>query len=48
VRAQKRAFADAKRIFDELVWYAAENNRISGDGNKATDAPERPFQPKTD
>lgn len=46
VRTQEQAFADAKRIFDELVWYAAENNRISGDGNGATDVPERPFQPK--
>lgn len=46
VRAQEQAFADARRIFDELVWYAAENNRISGDGNGATDEPERPFKPK--
>ena len=45
VRAQERAFDDARRIFDELVWYAAENNRISGDGNGATDEPEAPFRP---
>ena len=45
VRAQERAFGDARRIFDELVWYAAENNRISGDGNGGTDEPARPFLP---
>ena len=45
-REQARAFGDAKRIFDELMWYAMENNRIEGDGGGATSQPAKPFRPK--
>ena len=44
-REQSRAFADAKRIFDELMWYVMENNRIEGDGSGATTQPDKPFHP---
>ena len=44
-REQSRAFADAKRIFDELMWYVMENNRIEGDGSGATTLPKAPFRP---
>lgn len=43
VAAQSGALADARRMFDDLMWYASANNRISGDGNKATDQPPAPF-----
>ena len=42
---EERSFADAKRIYDELLWYAAANNRIKGDGSGATDEPLEPFAP---
>ena len=42
---EEQSFADAKRIYDELLWYAAANNRIKGDGSGATDEPEAPFVP---
>ena len=42
---EEKSFADAKRIYDELMWYAAENNRRKGDGSKATDEPTEPFIP---
>ena len=45
-REQARAFGDAKRIFDELMWYVIENNRIEGDGSGATTLPRKPFRPK--
>ena len=45
---EERSFADAKRLYDELLWYAAANNRISGDGSNATDEPEAPFSPSED
>lgn len=45
-REQARAYADALRIFDDLMWYAVANNRISGDGSGATDLPPRPFEAK--
>lgn len=45
-REQARAFEDAKRIFDELMWYMMENNRIEGDGSGATSKPAKPFSPK--
>ena len=35
----------AKRMYDELLWYAAANNRIAGDGCEATDEPVEPFKP---
>ena len=44
-REQVRAFDDAKRIFDELMWYVVENNRIEGDGSGATTQPKQPFRP---
>ena len=44
-REQARAFSDAKRIFDELMWYVMENNRIEGDGSGATTLPKAPFRP---
>ena len=44
-REQSRAFKDALRIFDELMWYVMENNRIEGDGSGATTLPEEPFRP---
>ena len=46
LREQSRALKDAKRIFDELMWYVVENNRCEGDGAGATDRPEREFRPK--
>jgi len=45
-REQSRALEDAKRIFDELMWYVIANNRIEGDGSGATTLPEKPFCPK--
>lgn len=45
-REQTRALKDARRIFDELMWYVMENNRIEGDGSGATTLPEKPFRPK--
>ena len=42
---QRRAFDDAKRIFDELMWYIIANNRIEGDGSGATSEPKAPFKP---
>ena len=42
-REQRRALADAKRIFDELMWYVTANNRIEGDGSGATSQPTEPF-----
>ncbi len=45
-REQSRALNDAKRIFDELMWYVVENNRIEGDGSGATTLPAKPFRPK--
>ncbi len=42
---EEQTFADAKRIYDELIWYAAANNRIVGDGSGATDEPEEQFIP---
>ncbi len=46
VAAERKALADAKRILDELLAYAAENNRIKGDGSGATYQPYTPFVPK--
>ena len=46
VAAQRKDFADAKRVFDQLMWYITANNRIEGDGSGATDKPERPFTVK--
>ena len=45
-REQARALTDARRIFDELMWYAMENNRIEGDGSGATSQPKAPFRPR--
>ena len=45
VREQRRAFGDARRIFDELMWYVIANNRIEGDGSGATAEPKAPFSP---
>lgn len=45
-REQSRAFKDALRLFDELMWYIIENNRIEGDGSGATTLPEKAFHPK--
>lgn len=42
---EERSFAAAKRLYDDLIWYMAANNRISGDGSGATDTPEAPFKP---
>lgn len=42
---EEESFADAKRMYDELIWYAAANNRIKGDGSGATDEPTKPFEP---
>ena len=42
---EERSLTDAKRIYDELLWYAAANNRIKGDGSGATDEPTAPFVP---
>ena len=44
-REQSWAFGDARRIFDELMWYVIENNRIEGDGSGATTLPEKAFRP---
>ena len=45
VRAAEEDLASARRIFDELMWYVAENNRIAGDGSGATTEPDAPFRP---
>ena len=45
MREQRRALADARRIFDELIWYVTANNRIEGDGSGATSQPAEPFSP---
>ena len=42
---EEQSFADARRIYDELLWFAAANNRIKGDGSGATDEPPEPFAP---
>jgi len=42
---QRRAYDDARRIFDELMWYVIANNRIEGDGSGATSEPKEPFSP---
>ncbi len=43
--SQAKDFRDARRIFDELMWYVMENNRIEGDGSGATTEPTKPFRP---
>jgi len=43
IKSQRKDFADAKRIFDELMWYVMGNNRIEGDGSGATSEPKSPF-----
>jgi len=45
-REQARAYHDALRIFDDLMWYVMANNRIPGDGSGATDEPSAPFSVK--
>ena len=45
VEAQRKDFADALCIFDELMWYVMANNRIEGDGSGATSEPPAPFTP---
>ena len=42
---EERSFADAKTLYDKLMWYAADNNHIKGDGSGATDGPTEPFDP---
>ena len=42
---ETRSLAAARRLYDELMWYAAANNRIKGDGSGATDEPVDPFKP---
>lgn len=44
VAAQRKDFADAKRVFDQLMWYVTANNRIEGDGSGATTLPTKPFK----
>ncbi len=46
VAAEAKALVDARRIFDELMAYAAANNRIRGDGSGATEKPSAPFAPR--
>ena len=43
---EERSLAAAKRVYDELLWYAAANNRIRGDGSRATDEPKEAFRPR--
>ena len=43
VAAQEKAVADARRLFDDLMVYAMQNNRIRGDGSGAEYQPEAPF-----
>ena len=45
-REQKLAYEDARRVFDDLMWYVTANNRIEGDGSGATTLPTRPFEVK--
>jgi len=45
--AQTEAYNDALRIFDDLMWYVAANNRIEGDGSGATSQPPAPFSVAT-
>ena len=42
---ENKSFAAAKKLYDELIWYAVANNRITGDGSGATDEPLEPFKP---
>ena len=44
-REQSCAFKDALWLFDDLMWYIIENNRIEGDGSGATTLPVKVFQP---
>ena len=44
VEAQRKDFAAAHGIFDELMWYVMANNRIVGDGSGATAEPKEPFR----
>ena len=46
VAAEAKALVDARRIFDELMAYAAANKRIRGDGSGATEKPSAPFAPR--
>ncbi len=47
VAAEEKALADARRMFDELMAYAIQNNRIKGDGSGADFQPAAPYRPKT-
>ena len=43
---QARAFADAKRLYDDLLWYAAANNHSAADGGKKGELYDPPFKPQ--
>ena len=46
VSAQAQAFADAKRLFDDLMWHVVDVNTIAGDnGGRAWWRPKGPYQP---
>ena len=42
---EEKSFADAKMLYDKLMWYAADNNHLKGDGSGSTDGPTVPFDP---
>ena len=42
---EERSFEAAQTLYDRLMWYAADNNHIKGDGSGATDGPTVPFDP---
>ena len=46
VAAEEKALADARRMFDDLMTYVMENNRIKGDGSGADFQPAAPFRPR--
>lgn len=43
---QARAFADAKRLYDDLLWYAAANNHSAAEGGKKGELYDPPFKPQ--
>ena len=42
---EEQTLEDAKALYDKLMWYAADNNHLKGDGAGSTDGPTVPFDP---
>ena len=47
IRTEEEDLASSRRVFDELMWYVAANNRIAGDGSGATAEPTASFRPSS-